>query len=136
MAYNFVLDMTLTVQIWTLQCLSFWQRKRDSANSLHKWFTTTFWKQLSLFRSQYYGGRNSIFWWEKEWARILVIQAEDKELSGVALCPSKGCFKSYSKTLLKQNIHSAICTHTHTITCTCAQKGLAVFTGIRKLSYL
>lgn len=113
--HHFILD--ITVKIWTLQCLSFWQRKKDSANSLHKWFPIihhNFLKTTLLILHQDYGGGNSTFWWEKEWERTLGIQAGDKELSGVALCLSKGCFKSYSKTLLKQNNHSTIWTHTHT----------------------
>lgn len=115
MAYHFILDMTVTVQIYLTYHFGKWKRiLQIHCTNGSPLYTTTFWKQLSLFCIQDYGGGNSIFWWEKEWERTLAIQAGDKELSGVALCLSKGCFKSYSKMLLKQNNHSTICTHAHT----------------------
>lgn len=128
MAYHFILDMTVTVQIYLTYHFGKWKRiLQIHCINGSPLYTTTFWKQLSLFCIQDYGGGNSIFWWEKEWERTLAIQAGDKELSGVALCLSKGCFKSYSKMLLKQNNHSTICTHTQA--CVQMTTALAVFTG-------
>ncbi len=121
MADNCILDTTVTVQIWTLQCLSFGTAKSHSANSLsllHKCFAIIQHNSLqtNLLFPDTNGcivtafcllqRKNNIFWWGKESERALAIQLVIKSYLVLHCAHQRLCFKSYSKMLLKQNNHS------------------------------